>query len=222
MRGELVGGVDEAGRGCVVGALVVAGVSATPAGVRKLRRLGEKDSKKLSAKQREKLYPAIVKAAAKVSWLRIPPGEIDSVVFRGERLRRLNYLEAVDFARVIDTLGARRVTVDASDVVPTRFGEDIADNLALECRVKSVHKADRDFAIVSAASIVAKVERDRQVRLLRDEHGDFGSGYPSDPATKSYFSDRISRGEPLPDFVRKSWKTWRRFGLFPGQTTLST
>ena len=219
---RLVGGVDEAGKGCVLGPLVVAGVSATPEGVRKLKRLGVRDSKKLSAKRREALYPEIVAAAARVSWLSIPPGEIDSVVLRGERLRKLNYLEAVYFARVIDKLGAGRVTVDASDVIPGRFGDDVRDNLELECKVTSVHKADRDFPIVSAASIVATVERDRAVGALRGEHGDFRSGYPSDPLTKSFFSERIGRGEPLPAYVRKSWKTWARYGLVPGQATLAT
>lgn len=221
MSEELVGGVDEAGRGCVIGPLVVAGVSASPAGVRRLKSLGVRDSKKLSARQREALYPDIMKASASVSWFAIPPAEIDSVVFRGEKLRKLNYLEAVYFARVIDTLGARRVTVDASDVIPQRFGDNISDNLKSECRIRSVHKADRDFPIVSAASIVAKVERDRQVALLRELHGDFGSGYPSDPVTKAFFSDRVGRGEPLPSFVRKSWKTWSRYGLTPGRTELS-
>lgn len=207
-EGDLIGGVDEAGRGCVLGPLVVAGVSASRAGVRKLRELGVRDSKNLSAKRRESLYPEIFKVADRVQWVYITPGEIDVVVFRGKRLRKLNYLEAIYFARVIDRLGAKKVTVDASDVIPKRFGEDITRNMEARCKVVAVHKADRDFPVVSAASIVAKVERDRQVELLREAHGDFGSGYPSDPATRTFFSDWLRKGDPLPDCVRRSWKTW--------------
>jgi len=143
-----------------------------------------------------------------VRWLGISPGEIDEVVTRGIRLRKLNYLEAVYFARVIDALEARSVTVDASDVIPGRFRNDIVANLDKPCEVTAFHKADRNFPVVSAASIVAKVERDRAVALLREEHGDFGSGYPSDPTTRAFFAYRMKRGEPLPGYVRRSWKTW--------------
>jgi ribonuclease HII len=190
--------------------LIVAGVSVPSASAGRLRELGVKDSKRLSPKQREALYPQIVKLSSQMHWVAIPPQEIDAVVTRGKKLRRLNYLEAVYFAKVIDKLGAQRVTVDASDVIPGRFRDDIVANLSAKCRVTAHHKADRDYPVVSAASIIAKVQRDRAVDLLREAHGDFGSGYPSDPATRSYFVERMKKGEPLPDYVRKSWKTWLR------------
>jgi ribonuclease HII len=180
----------------------------SPRGAKVLRELGVKDSKVLSPEQRESLYPEILKAAKHVHWESIPPSEIDEVVLRGRRLRKLNYLEAVYFAKVIDRLGAQKVTVDASDIVPSRFRDDIAGNLGSRCKVVAFHKADRDFPVVSAASIVAKVQRDRQVAVLRRAHGDFGSGYPSDPATRAFFTDKMKRGEPLPSYVRRSWKTW--------------
>jgi ribonuclease HII len=204
----LIGGVDDAGRGCLVGALFVAGVSATASGARALRELGVKDSKKLTSRRRESLYPKILDAASHVYWTSIPPGEIDEVVTRGKKLRKLNYLEAVYFAQVIDRLGARRVTVDASDVIPRRFRDDIISNLTAKVEIVSRHKADRDFPLVSAASIVAKVQRDRAADVLRGKYGEFGSGYPSDPKTRAFFEGVLRRGEPLPDFVRKSWKTW--------------
>jgi len=176
-----------------------------------LKGIGVRDSKMLSPLQREALYPKIKEVAEKVHWEYIPPREIDEVVLRGKKLRKLNYLEAVYFAKVIDRLGARRVVVDASDVIPTRFRDDIVSNLNAPCEVTARHKADRDFPVVSAASIVAKVERDRAVARLRESFGDFGSGYPSDPLTKSFFLDKLGRGEALPDYVRKSWKTWGHF-----------
>jgi ribonuclease HII len=170
--------------------------------------LGVRDSKKLTAKRRESLFSEIFKAAENVYWAYIPPEEIDRTVTYGKRLRKLNYLEAVYFARVIDKLGANRVTVDASDVIPARFGRDISLNLTADCKVLARHKADRDYPLVSAASIVAKVLRDREVEELRGVHGDFGSGYPSDPVTRSFFTEWMRRGDPLPPYVRKSWKTW--------------
>jgi ribonuclease HII len=187
---------------------VVAGVSVTASGLRALKELGVRDSKLLSRARREALYPKILSACESAYWVKITPGEIDDVVTNGTRLRKLNYLEAVYFAKVIDQLRAWRVTVDASDVIPRRFRDDILANLGVKCRVTAHHKADRDYPVVSAASIVAKVERDREVEMLRDAHGDFGSGYPSDPATRSFFEAWLRKGDPLPPYVRKSWKTF--------------
>jgi len=187
---------------------VVAGVSIDASRISQLKELGVRDSKTLSAKKRESLYPQIINVAEHVHWTWIPPNEIDRVVMTGRRLRKLNYLEAVYFARIIDKLAAEKVTVDASDVIPGRFRDDIRANMNAKCRVVATHKADRHFPVVSAASIIAKVERDRAVARLRDEHGDFGSGYPSDPITRAFFIDWMGRGEPLPGYVRKSWKTW--------------
>ena len=198
--------------------MVIAGVSVSAAGAKALEEIGVRDSKKLSRRQRESLYPEIVRLSRRVRRVFIPPAEIDRVVTSGKKLRKLNYLEAVYFARVIDRLGARRVTVDASDVIPGRFRDDIMANLKSGCRISAHHKADRDYPVVSAASIVAKVERDRAVERLRREHGDFGSGYPSDPVTRAFFTAMIVREEPLPGYVRKSWKT----GLSLGQSLLDS
>jgi ribonuclease HII len=208
---RLAGGVDEAGRGCVVGPLVVAGVSADEEGTQELKEVGVRDSKKLSPGRRETLYPEILKISTRVQWLAIPPDEIDVVVLTGRKYRKLNYLEGLYFARVIDELGASQVTVDASDAVPARFREVILTNLKTTCDVRSYHKADRDYPLVSAASIVAKVERDRQVSRLKALHGDFGSGYPSDPKTKIYFRRWLEEGKLPPPWTRRSWKTWRVF-----------
>ena len=205
---QVQGGVDEAGRGCLLGPLTVAGVSATPVGLRALRALGVKDSKLLSPNRRDELFPKILEACASVYWVNISPFEIDAVVTKGKRLRKLNYLEAVYFAKVIDRIRADRVTVDASDVLPNRFKADIVANMEVQCKVRAYHKADRNYPVVSAASVVAKVQRDREVARLREEHGDFGSGYPSDPTTKAFFEDWLRKGEPLPTFVRSSWKTF--------------
>ena len=200
------------------GPLIVAGVSTTIEGARELKEIGVRDSKKLSPSRREELYPQVMEIAKHVHWKGISPREIDLVVTTGRRLKKLNYLEAVYFARVIDRLGAGKVTVDASDVIPKRFRDDITRNMESRCKVLACHKADRDYPVVSAASIIAKVERDRAVAALRKENGDFGSGYPSDPVTRAFFAALLKRGEPLPPYVRKSWKTWERIE----QTLLGT
>jgi ribonuclease HII len=207
----LSGGIDEAGRGCVVGPLVVAGVSADELGVQELAEVGVRDSKALSPRRRETLYSEILKISARVYWVSISPDEIDRVVLTGKKYKKLNYLEALYFAKVVDELRAESVTVDASDAVPGRFRDAIRTNLKAECEVKAYHKADRDYPVVSAASIIAKVERDRQVDRLRSVHGDFGSGYPSDPRTKIYFRRWLEEGRLPPPWTRKSWKSWRTF-----------
>ena len=209
MKG-LLGGIDESGRGCLVGNLVVAGVSVTEERLGELKELGVRDSKLLSPKRRESLYGEIVRASEHVCAAQIPPDEIDLVVMTGRKYRRLNYLEAQYFAKVADRLCAAHVTVDASDTSPRRFRDAIRKNMEGRCRVVAYHKADRDFPVVSAASIIAKVERDRAVGELRDRFGDFGSGYPSDRRTRAFFTEMMRERRDLPPFVRKSWKTLER------------
>jgi ribonuclease HII len=214
-RGErgtrLSGGIDEAGKGCVVGPLVVGGVSADEGGIKELKEMGVRDSKKLSSARRDLLFPEILRTCSRATWALIDPNEIDRVVTTGVKYRKLNYLEALYFAKVADELGADTVTVDAADSSPKRFRDVISTSMVSRCRVKAFHKADRDYPVVSAASIVAKVVRDREVARLRSTHGDFGSGYPSDPKTKIYFRRWLDDGKTPPDWCRRSWKSWRSF-----------
>jgi ribonuclease HII len=210
----LLGGVDEAGRGCVLGPLAVAGVSVEAERVQELKDLGVKDSKLLSPKQRESLYPEILKVCRRVEVSRIPPKMIDLYVSRGKKYRRLNYLETIHMARVIDLLGADEVYVDAPDVNPARFTAELEELLSCRPRIIAEHKADLNYPVVSAASIIAKVERDKEVALLREVHGDFGSGYPSDPDTIAFLESWMKSNASQPDFARKSWKTWQRIDAY--------
>ena len=172
-----------------------------------LRRRGVRDSKTLSPKRREALYEEILLASSRVVSVMIQPDQIDEVVTTGKKYRKLNYLEALYFAKVADDLGASDLIVDASDSSPIRFRDVILANMRWKCKVLAAHKADRDYTVVSAASIVAKVERDRAIEKLKRTLGEFGSGYPSDPVTRAFFLERMKRGEPIPAQVRKSWKT---------------
>jgi ribonuclease HII len=206
-----LGGADEAGRGAVLGPLVIAGVSLHTDRVSELKELGVKDSKLLTPKKRESLHGEICKLGERVTQVFIPPEEIDLYVTTGRRLRRLNYLEAIYFARVVDYMRAQKVYVDAADVNPGRFGSDISELSPFKCEVVSEHHADRNHPIVSAASIVAKVQRDEAVKLLREEFGEFGSGYPADPRTKKFLLEWLHDRGSMPDFSRKSWKSWGRW-----------
>ena len=193
-----------------MGPLAVAGVAADSSRLQELADLGVKDSKLLSPNQRETLYPEILKVCSRVEVSRIPPKMIDRYVSRGKKYRRLNYLETIHMARVIDALGVDEVFVDAPDVNPARFASELFELLLSRPRIVAEHKADLNYAIVSAASIVAKVERDRDIAELRQLHGDFGSGYPSDPDTIAFLEHWMKSKSYHPEFARKSWKTWER------------
>ncbi len=211
----LLGGVDEAGRGCVLGPLAVAGVSVDSSRLADLAALGVKDSKLLTPNQREALHPEILKVCSGVQVSRIPPKMIDRYVCRGKKYRRLIYLETIHMARVIDALGVDEVFVDAPDANPARFASELTDLLTSKPRIVAEHKADVNYTVVSAASIVAKVERDRDIAELRELHGDFGSGYPSDPDTIAFLESWVKEKSAQPEFARKSWKTWDRIAAFP-------
>jgi ribonuclease HII len=206
----LISGVDEAGRGSVLGPLVIAGVSVDEHDLHKLVSLGVKDSKLLSPKKREKLAVEIRSIALICHVLFLSPAEIDVVVERNRKLHKLNRLEAQAMAKVISILKPDVIYVDASDVLAERFGEHIAENLDFSPRIVSEHKADTTYPIVSAASIIAKVERDQVISQLQKKHGNIGCGYPSDPKTIKFLEDWITQFGAYPDFVRKSWKTAKR------------
>ena len=206
----LTAGVDEAGRGPVIGPLVIAGVSLEAKDLPKLVDIGVKDSKLLSAQKRETLATQIEDLALNYHVVFLSPAEIDRVVETGKRLHRLNRFEAQAMARVISVLKPDVVYVDASDVLADRFGEHIAENLDFKLKIVSEHKADKTYPIVSAASIIAKVERDRVISHLQKKHGNMGCGYPNDSKTIKFLGDWIKKFGSYPDFVRKSWKTSKR------------
>ncbi len=203
-------GVDEAGRGSVIGPLVIAGVSVEENDLPKLADIGVKDSKLLSPQKRETLATQIRKLALNCHVVFLSPVEIDHVVETGKRLHRLNRFEAQSMARVIAILKPDVAYVDASDVIADRFGEHIAENLDFTLKIVSEHKADITYPIVSAASIIAKVERDQAISNLQKKHGNLGCGYPSDSNTINFLGDWIRKFGSYPDFVRKSWKTSKR------------
>ncbi len=196
-------GVDEAGRGSLLGPLVIAGVSLKKEKIRKLKSMGVRDSKKLTPLQREKLYKKIIKFVDNYYIAKINPYTIDKSVNKHE----LNNLEAKYMAKVISKLNPNISYVDSCDVNPSRFGKKIS-KLAKKDRIKSYHNADNRFVIVSAASIIAKVNRDRAIKKIQKKHN-IGSGYPSDSKTIVFVKNYLSTKNDIPNFVRSSWKTVR-------------
>jgi len=206
----LVAGVDDAGRGAVIGPLVIAGVLVREEDLPRLKELGVKDSKLLSPHRREVLAVEIGRIVVKFDVVKLSPQEIDVVVNSGRKLHKLNYLEAQTMAKVIEALRPDLVYVDASDVLEERFKHHILECMSFKVNIVSEHKADRNYVAVSAASIIAKVERDKEIAELAKTLGDFGSGYPSDPRTMRFLKECCEELEEYPDFVRKSWKPAKR------------
>ena len=195
----LVCGVDDAGRGSVLGPLVIAGIVIKQTKVNQLKKQGIRDSKKLTPLARERLYKVIINIVDNYYVTRISPKIIDKSVFN----HLLNHLEAQYMAKVISKLSPSIAFVDSCDVNPRRFGKEIS-KLTSHSKIKSYHHADSKFVVVSAASILAKVSRDRAITRLRKKYT-VGSGYPSDPKTKAFIKKSIKRNMPL-TFIRKSWK----------------
>ena len=193
-------GVDDAGRGSMLGPLVIAGISINKTKISKLSLMGVKDSKQLTPKSREELYKKIILLVDDYYVAKISPKSIDASV----KNHGLNQLEAKYMAKVISKLNPDISYVDSCDVNPQRFGKEIS-KLSNNKKIKSYHHADSRFVVVSAASIIAKVTRDKAISRLRKTH-DLGSGYPSDPKTINFVKGYYTIKQVLPTFVRKSWK----------------
>lgn len=194
-------GVDEAGRGPVMGPMVVAAVMVETD--RDLRRLKVKDSKLLTRQKREELDPKIREVAA-IEVEVISAAEIDHFM----KSSTLNLLEVERFASLIERLHPDKVFVDAADVVEERFGKNIMERITCRPEMVCQHRADINYPVVSAASIVAKVVRDRAMDDIETNIGrPIGSGYAHDPVTIEFISSWTREKGALPPHVRGSWKT---------------
>lgn len=201
-------GVDEAGKGPVLGSMFAAAVR-WPDGLAFPDGLA--DSKQLSPERREALEAAIRDVDdAVVALAEIPVSAIDDP---GTDMNGLT-VEAHAAALSEAARAGDRVRCDAADVDPDRFARRV-DEAASEAGVadldvRAEHRADERRAVVSAASVVAKVARDAHVAELAATYGDVGSGYPSDPATAAFLERYVAEHGRLPDCARASWETSRR------------
>jgi ribonuclease HII len=151
---------------------------------------------------RERLY-AVIRKRFRVVTVRIDAHEIDEIRMG----MTMNACVARAHAQVIAKLSPDCAYVDACDVNTFRYAEMVKNHLKLPCEIVSEHHADEKFPVVSAASIIAKVTRDRAIATLAKKYGEIGSGYPSDPVTIRFLNSYIDEHRVPPPIARKSWKT---------------
>jgi ribonuclease HII len=205
----MICGIDEAGRGPVIGPMVIAGVWMK--NDEQLRKLGVRDSKKLSPQRRKKLAFEIDRIVGKTESIIIPAEDIDAIM----KSMSLNDLELDTFIKIANKWKADKYYVDSVDVDEDRFGRRIGQGLKFDAEVISKHGADDLYPIVSASSIIAKVRRDEEIEkisamLEKKLNMPMGSGYPSDATTINFLKEWVNRFGKLPPHIRHSWKTVER------------
>ncbi len=197
-------GIDEAGRGPVLGPLVIAGVLCDDQD--DLKALGVKDSKKLSPQRRRGLAQEIQEVAT-CKVLLISAAELDEAMDDVS----LNLLEARYFSEVIRDLAPDEAFVDCCDTSRRRFKRELLRHLGYNLPVRVEHGADERYPVVSAASIVAKVRRDGEMTRIAEEFGrPIGSGYAHDPRTVAFLEEHLRTHGEMPAHTRRAWKTSRR------------
>ncbi len=185
--------------------MVICGISFLSSKLNFLSELGVKDSKKLSSKKRSELAILLKENCLSYKIKIVPVDEIDG---RISKKITLNRLEELKMAEIIDELKPEEIYIDAADVNEKRFGLSIKKLLSFNPKfILSEHKADEKYPIVSAASIVAKHERDSIIERLKQIYGEFGSGYTSDRKTIEFIRNWIIKNKSIPHFARKSWET---------------
>ncbi len=214
----LILGIDESGRGPVIGPLVIVGVLATEAQIQKMAEMGVKDSKLLTPVQRERRAEKILQTITDYKTIVVNPDEIDEIVNESTKLNNLNWLEADKSAEIINELKPETVVIDCPSPICHKYTSYIRDRLKVKPNMIVEHKADANHVIVGAASIIAKVTRDELIQEIKKKHKvEFGSGYPSDPMTKAFLEKHWDKF----DFFRKSWDSYKQVKNSKGQTKLS-
>lgn len=198
-------GVDEAGKGPVLGAMVAAAVLADPAGL----PATISDSKTLSPERRETLDAALQsRADIAIGIARIPVAAIDAADTDMNTLTVDAHAAAIN--AVPTDLEDITGVIDAGDVDADRFARRVRDRVSGDLTIEAVHGADASDPVVGAASIVAKVARDAHISRLASNYDEaLGSGYPSDPVTRSFLADYVAHHDELPPCARESWQTSR-------------
>jgi ribonuclease HII len=203
----LVCGVDEAGRGPVIGPLVIAGILIDEDDEYKLKNIGVKDSKLLDRKQRDDLFKKILTIVKDYKIISLTPDIIDEHLKSDKS--NLNMLEAKATSEILNYLKPEKAIIDLPDRNQERYQDFIKRDLHnKEVKLVTEHKADFNYPSVGAASILAKVTRDNYIDFLKDKFGeDFGSGYTSDEKTIKFLEKHWNNTKI--HFIRKEWATWK-------------
>lgn len=205
-------GIDEAGKGPVIGSMII-GFSITElesaneldSFQESLKGIDVKDSKLLSPKKRAEVYEKI-KNELRIKYVQLTPILIDANNFSGAKL---NELEINAIVQILNQEKPNKIIVDALTARPDKFGEEIRKRLSFECEIISENKADTKYPLVGAASIAAKEIREQELREIRENIKlDCGSGYPADPKTKAFLKEHWNNKE-FEFIFRKSWQTYK-------------
>ncbi len=207
----LLVGIDEAGKGPVIGPMVVAAVAIDEQNLDSFAALGFKDSKQLSHDARDDLFPQVAKHSHSHSISIISPEEIDSAIKKpGDNILKL---EIRKIAELITELKPDKVICDCPSPNRKSFIASLKQMLPetlQHIEIIADFKADINYPVVSAASILAKVTRDREIAKLHKKFRvKFGSGYASDPKTVK-FVDKHWNTQKYSAIFRKSWETWKK------------
>jgi len=174
----------------------------------KLADLGVTDSKLLDVQTRDSLFDEIKSLVVDYQILSLNAAEITEWM----KTASLNDVEAIKTAEMLNALDKTPEIcyVDCPDTIPSRYSKSIANLCDDDIRIVAEHKADIKYSVASAASILAKVTRDQTIKDLSKEHGNIGSGYPSDPMTQNWLDVHWEKHRSFPDIVRKRWATVER------------
>jgi len=206
-------GIDEAGRGPVIGPMIIAGTMIEEG---KEKMLGEvKDSKLLAHKKRIKL-DIHLRENFEHHIIVVYPKEIDNAL-NSEDLN-LNWLEAHKQAEIINKLNPDVAIIDCPSINEKAF-KDYLKNLLDNKNIKLVveHKADLNYPICAAASILAKVKREKEMDEIKKKYGDCGPGYPANKKTQDFVKENW---EKYPEIMRETWSTYKRYAKQKNQETL--
>lgn len=194
-------GVDEAGKGPVLGSMFAASVVADP----DVLPPAIADSKSLTPERREELAATLrADPAVSTGLAEITVTEIDDPATDMNELTVAAHARALESVDVAGTVGH----VDAGDVDADRFGRRVAARVDADLEITAEHRADERYPLVSAASILAKVARDAHVAALGEAYdAPIGSGYPGDERTRAFLREYVETNGELPPCARRSWKT---------------
>lgn len=215
----LICGIDEAGRGPVVGPMVIAGFAVEEKDLPRVRLEGAKDSKIMTAKARENVFKKLCsdKGIGKQAIIIISAQEIDSML--DKKSMNLNWLEAVFASKIIEKLHPDVVIMDCPSPNVKAFTQYLLKLLSYKPAITCAHHADANYPIVGAASILAKVTRDAEIVKIRELVGiDFGSGYIADERTADFLKLYWNK---FPDIFRHSWAPFKKFSGGKSQAKLS-
>ena len=215
---QLIGGIDEAGRGPCIGPMVICAIAFQTDLSDDYTQRGIQDSKQLTANQRHTFSKYLESTASQILYYDITAAEIDHDRAQGITLNELEYR---GFETLIRQLDAEIVYIDSPDVIPSRLKARLAKSCLSTTQLIVEHKADENYLACGAASILAKVRRDNYILELQKQYGNIGSGYPSDPYTRKFLHDWISKHAAFPEFVRSTWETCRLILNEKNSTTLN-